>query len=307
MLMRLAHLFGTAMLCLLFNNVFSQQLKLGKNPYTVQKSAVLELNSDNQGLLLVRISDTTLINSLSPPDGMVIYFTPTSQLYVRSGAAWKAIPFASALNNYWSITGNVTGGVKTIGSTDNFAVSFISNNTERVRIDATGNMGVGTSSPSTILHVKTGVTDNSGLRLENLTSSSATTSGAAVIGVDATGKVVRTKTPVYYTNGIGGSANTEEITKIWIAEVTNTASGTQTINIPANVSFTNIISIQLTTKGGSGTTTAPVAMITSNTTSSITIRVLESKSTTIVLGGTAEGLEAHTDTATKIYIRVEGN
>ena len=74
---------GIALL-LLGNTAFSQQLKLGKNPYTVQKSAVLELNSDNQGLLLVRISDTTLINSLAPPDGMIIFFTPNKQLLVRS-------------------------------------------------------------------------------------------------------------------------------------------------------------------------------------------------------------------------------
>ncbi|RZK46662.1 MAG: hypothetical protein EOO94_02310, partial [Pedobacter sp.] len=57
----------------------AQQLKLGNNPYTVHKSAVLELNSTNQGLLLVRISDTNLINIMAPPDGMLIYFTPTQQ------------------------------------------------------------------------------------------------------------------------------------------------------------------------------------------------------------------------------------
>jgi hypothetical protein len=72
------------------NPAFSQQLKLGLNPYTVQKSALLELNSTNQGLLLARITDTSLINTLSPPDGMVIFFTPTKQLMVRSNGAWQA-------------------------------------------------------------------------------------------------------------------------------------------------------------------------------------------------------------------------
>ena len=706
--MRISYLTGTVMLCLFCTNlIFAQQLKLGKNPYTVQKSAVLELNSDNQGLLLVRISDTSLINSLSPPDGMVIYFTPTSQLYVRSGGYWKSLTFSNTLpTTYWSVSGNVTGAVKKLGSTDNFGLSIISNNTERIRVDAAGYVGIGsstfdgtnpekllvdagattsynaavikgsinnylqlniqnnstgtsassdivatanngsetvnfvdlginsstynntgilggannaylystgndflignstaaknlafftggsattnermritgtgrvgigitdpanplvvkdtfeirrtgtmsqllfsntsgsgdfriagdggdifwqggggrnlqmgsywgitlagdrqsgtfptfingvantgvlvqsqrdasvplaiqgysasqsanltewrnsagtilnvvdetgsvgigastfdasnpekllvdagstlsynaisakgtinnylqlniqnksngntassdlvatadngtesvnyvdlginssgftnvsspilgginnaylystgndfvigngtaakslrfftsgfantnerlridgtgyvginTTAPSTLLHVKTGTSGDSGFRLENLTSSSSVTAGAAVIGVDATGKVVRTKTPVYYS-GTGATATTEDVTKVWVAEVTNTATGIQTITIPGNVAFTTILNIQLTAKGGSSVTTGPIAMVTSNTTSSIVIRVLESKLTSIVLGGNAEGLEAHTDTATKIYVRVEGN
>src|SRR5262245_15197837 len=146
-IMRITRRIVTGLLCLLCSNmIFSQQLKLGKNPYTVQKSAVLELNSDNQGLLLVRISDTTQINALAPPDGMVIYFTPTSQLYVRSGGYWKAIPFASTFNNYWSLSGNATAGLKKIGSTDNYGLSVITNNTERLRIDAAGYVGIGSSS-----------------------------------------------------------------------------------------------------------------------------------------------------------------
>lgn len=289
---------GAVLLLLLFcHTAFGQQLRLGNQPYTVEKSAVLELVSTNQGLLFPRIADTTLINALSPPDGMVIYFTVTQQLLVRANGYWQA---------FWSVNGNTTGGVKKLGSRDNYDISFITNNTERMRISNTGHAGIGTASPSTFLHIKSGITDDGGLRLENLTSASATTSNTAVIGVDANGKVVRSKRPLYYSGGIGGSATTEEVTKIWIAEVANTGTGIQTITIPANVSFSTILSIQLTAKGGNATTNAPIAIITSNTTSSVTIRVLESKSTTIVLGGNVEGLEPHTDTNTKIYIRVEG-
>jgi hypothetical protein len=89
--MRIATLLGAGVALLLFGNTaFSQQLKLGLNPYTIQKSALLELSSTNQGLLLARITDTSLINALSPPDGMVIFFTPTKQLMVRSNGSWQA-------------------------------------------------------------------------------------------------------------------------------------------------------------------------------------------------------------------------
>ena len=77
------------LLILLSQGAFSQQLKLGKNPSTVAKSAVLELESDNQGLLFTRISDTLLINAMSPPNGMVIYHTLTNQLLLRSQGYWQ--------------------------------------------------------------------------------------------------------------------------------------------------------------------------------------------------------------------------
>lgn len=97
----------TGLALILMNQLaVSQQLKLGNNPFTVQKSAILDMESSNQGLLLVRLSDTTNINLLSPPDGMIIYFTPTNQLYVRSNSAWRPIAFLSG-----------TGFVKASGTT----------------------------------------------------------------------------------------------------------------------------------------------------------------------------------------------
>lgn len=307
--MHIAKHVGVAMVLLMLSVIgFSQQLHLGKNPYTLRKSAVLELESDNQGLLFPRITDTTLINTLTPPDGMVIFHQPSAQLMVRSGGYWKALTSSNLLTAFWNINGNSNGSVKMFGNTDNFDLPFITNNTERMRILSSGNVGIGTTSPTSILHVKSGTTGVSGVRMENLTSSSATTTGAATLGVDASGNVVRAKAPVYYTGGAnGGTATVDGITKIWMAEVANTGTGIQTITIPTNVAFSSIINITLTTKGGTDATNSPIAIVTSNTTTQIVIRVLESKLTTVVLGGNVEGLEAHTNTGTRIYIRIEGN
>src|SRR5258706_9741440 len=82
---------AVVLLLLLSRSVFAQQLRLGDNPYSVEKSAVLELSSNNQGLLLPRISDTTSINLLNPPDGMVIYFIPDKRLLLRSNGHWKEL------------------------------------------------------------------------------------------------------------------------------------------------------------------------------------------------------------------------
>lgn len=69
----------------------AQQLRLGNQPYGIEKSAVLELKSDNQGLLFPRIADTALINALTPPDGMVIFHSTSKQLMVRRNGGWLAL------------------------------------------------------------------------------------------------------------------------------------------------------------------------------------------------------------------------
>jgi hypothetical protein len=145
--MYIARCFGVILSLLLLSQIaFPQQLKLGKFPYDVEKSAVLELKSDNQGLLLPRIADTALINTLTPPDGMAIFFIPTNQLLLRANGHWEALGLASSLNNYWSVNGNSNGALKQFGNIDDYSLPFITNNTERMLIDNLGNIGIGTSS-----------------------------------------------------------------------------------------------------------------------------------------------------------------
>ncbi len=131
----------------------AQQLSLGNTPYMVNKSAVLELNSTKQGLLLPRLADTVAINALAPPDGMTIYFIPTKQIFIRANGYWNAVAVSASLNNYWSTTGNSNGAIKKFGNADNYDLPFVTNNVERMRLTAAGSLGIGTTSPSTLLHV----------------------------------------------------------------------------------------------------------------------------------------------------------
>lgn len=185
---------ATAMLMILFCNVGNaQQLRLGASQINLVKSAVLELQSDRQGLLFPRVADTTLINALTPPDGMVVYFTPTKQLLIRSNGYWNPVAHTSILAsidtshisnfylkvrglfsagsgisyntatgiisstvstaNLWGYGGNTVTSMRTLGTIDNFALPFITNNTERMRILNTGNIGIGTTTPAATLDV----------------------------------------------------------------------------------------------------------------------------------------------------------
>jgi hypothetical protein len=54
----------------------------------------------------------------------------------------------------WKLDGNNVPSMKTIGTKNNFALPFITNNVERMRLDANGNLGIGTTSPTNRLTVE---------------------------------------------------------------------------------------------------------------------------------------------------------
>lgn len=135
---------GVALLCLVWSGLaFSQQLRLGKTPLSLQKSAILELESDNQGLLLPRITDTTLINSLIPPDGMVIFHQPSQQLMIRSNGSWRALGTPD-LSNFWTLTGNagINSSTNFIGTTDDKQVILKSNSSSYLELGRRATLGL---------------------------------------------------------------------------------------------------------------------------------------------------------------------
>ncbi|MFL9484065.1 hypothetical protein ACI6Q2_14895 [Chitinophagaceae bacterium LWZ2-11] len=96
------------LLCFCCNTVRGfAQLKLGNSPAgSTTKSALLDLNSSTQGLLLPRLSDTsntTGINKYAPPDGMFIYFTGDQSLRIRKNGYWIRLTDSSnALQADWN-------------------------------------------------------------------------------------------------------------------------------------------------------------------------------------------------------------
>lgn len=101
---------------------YAQQLKLGNNPSVIQKSALLELESRSQGLLLPRITDTSFATLKSAPDGMIIYLTLNNSLSVRSNGKWESPGGISSLTLTRDLTGTGTGTVP--ATINNQAVSF---------------------------------------------------------------------------------------------------------------------------------------------------------------------------------------
>ncbi|QJB35537.1 hypothetical protein HF329_31235 [Chitinophaga oryzae] len=74
----------------------AQQMKLGLQPTLLKKEALLELNSDSQGLLLNRVPKSAISAGgplFSATDGMFVYVTDPGEkcLYIKANGAWKKV------------------------------------------------------------------------------------------------------------------------------------------------------------------------------------------------------------------------
>jgi hypothetical protein len=152
MKMKHLQLLPVGLLLLWVTTLQAQQLKLGNNPTTINKSALLEMESLQQGLLLPRIPDTTVAPLTTAPDGMLIFFTADSTLRLRKAGAWQKVTDVST--GAWVLGGNSPGSEKTLGTTTNYALPIITNNTERMRIGTDGRVGIGVTTPSYPLTVR---------------------------------------------------------------------------------------------------------------------------------------------------------
>jgi hypothetical protein len=72
------------------------------------------------------------------------------------------------VSNGWLLTGNATAASNFLGTTNNQPLSVRTNGTERLRVAANGNVGVGLTGPATKLHVSGGRIrlESSGKRLD---------------------------------------------------------------------------------------------------------------------------------------------
>ncbi|MFC3158109.1 beta strand repeat-containing protein [Chryseobacterium arachidis] len=184
---------------------------------------------------------------------------PTNTLDVNGGARVRTLPTGAAADNVittdangnlrqitaatfgaannWSKTGNAgtTPATNFVGTTD--AQDFVtrSNNTERMRVTSTGNVGVGTSTPTAAFHVVT--TAAGGMISERATAGTGTgspaylvlrrnkattpTSNAAVISGDGLGAV-----SFVGNNGTGFTADVINGVSMVYSEATETFSST---------------------------------------------------------------------------------
>lgn len=220
------------------------QLKIGDNPTTIQKSSVLELESTRQGLLLPRLADTTAINALTPPDGMIIFLNSDKSLRLRSNGSWRKIADLSEASANWSLTGNsgTDSTLNFIGTIDGKPLVMKTSNNERMRISSDGKIGIGTNAPTATLDV------NGSVKFENL---AADTSILQVLVLANDGSVLkRTISSTVFQNAIR-AINGIQAQALSLKAASSTTADTVTVT---NTAADSTISISLPVQNGSSAT-----------------------------------------------------
>lgn len=185
-------------IAMVWGSVAQAQIKVGSNPLNLNPDAVLEIESTNKGMLFPRVS---LTSTVSPAplngfvSGMVVFNTNTINdvapgIYYSDGFKWLKITAGTLSESPiagWSLTGNAnTNSNQFLGTTDNAALRFRTNNQERMRITSNGWVGIGTATPNAALEVKGQVI------IDTLTAGNTATDNVLV--ADANGRVKKVAT-----------------------------------------------------------------------------------------------------------------
>lgn len=144
------------------NTLTAQNVGIGTN--APHNSAKLHIEDANRGLLVPRVSlvdisdGTTPVNT--PATGLLVYNNNAAVVggaglgfYYWDGVQW--VRFVTGTSSDWTLVGNAGTNPATnfIGTTD--AQDFVvrTDNAERMRVSATGDVGIGTNAPVHTLHV----------------------------------------------------------------------------------------------------------------------------------------------------------
>jgi hypothetical protein len=84
------------------------------------------------------------------------YYIGDGSAFATSAQGSLANTALQSLSGAWLLNGNTNGAKKTLGSIDNYDIGFITNNTERLTVLASGNVGIGTTTPDSNLSIGTG-------------------------------------------------------------------------------------------------------------------------------------------------------
>jgi hypothetical protein len=141
------------------------QVGIGTTSTTPNASAVLDVTNPNKGVLLPRVALTNVTNTTTPintpANSLIVYNTNAAVIggtgigyYYFNGTQW--VSFSSASSS-WALTGNsnTTPAANYVGTSDAQDFTFRTNNTEAIRVTATGDVGIGTNAPTTNLHIST--------------------------------------------------------------------------------------------------------------------------------------------------------
>ena len=161
------HIYIYTLLILAFVSVTAisgQGIAVNQSGAVADPSAIMDINAQQKGLLIPRLSTIERNNINLPAKALLIFNTSTSRFEVNTGSAqlptWEAIVTLESLslqNLTWKQGGNfITANSGVLGSYNAKSIGFVTNNIIRLYIDSTtGRVGINTQSPKSGLHIAT--------------------------------------------------------------------------------------------------------------------------------------------------------
>jgi hypothetical protein len=137
-------------LALIFSS-FLINAQVGIGTTTPNASAALDISATTKGVLVPRMTSAQKSAIATPATGLLVYQTDgTTGFYYYNGSSWQSFGSAG-----WSLTGSAgtAPASNKAGTTDAQDFKMVTNNTEAIRFASNGNVGFGTTAPSTKLHV----------------------------------------------------------------------------------------------------------------------------------------------------------
>jgi hypothetical protein len=129
-------------ICLLFNTAAFAQVGINADGSTPDSSAMLDIKSTKQGVLVPRLTSTQRMAITNPAKGLLVYDSTTTSFWFHNGSAWSEITTGA---NGWNLTGNsnLTPANNFIGTTDKEPLVFKVNNAVAGRLDTGSNVSYG--------------------------------------------------------------------------------------------------------------------------------------------------------------------
>lgn len=169
----------------------------------VTTGKIVQMQASNK-LPAVDGSDLTQINAVRLQSRSVASTAPTSSQMLAwnaSNSSWEPQTYSVASGGGFVMDGNSFGAIPTFGTNDNFALNLESNGSTAMTILPTGNVGVGTTNPLSLLHVNgvvraTDICDENGANCKDI-------SGGWGAGGDIDGVIAGSGLSGSYVSGTG--------------------------------------------------------------------------------------------------------